>query len=343
MVSPFSLSEWAKFNLKHMSDRSAHTHTPKMFYLKSTLGAFIELILLFWGCATVKTAATFNDRPIIGILAQDTNSPYGKTYISATYVKFMEQAGARVVPIRGGQPLEYYGQMVNYTNGILIPGGSVNLNTSLLGRSARIIYDLVIQANDRGDYYPLWGTCMGFQVLCFLTQGENLLKGTDSNNASWPLNFTSGFRKSRMFGYAPEEIIQILAQQPVTQNEHSYSILLPDFENSKLSKFFSKLSTNLDRKGKEFISTVEAKNYPIYGVQWHPEKNNFNWNPNYVINHNRDAVKVSQYMSDFFVNESRKNLHKFPTVHDEAVNMIQNFKRVYYPDNTFFDFYFPDL
>ena len=29
---------------------------------------------------------------------------------------------------------------------------------------------------------------------------------------------------------------------------------------------------NKDRNGKIFISTIEARNYPFYGVQWHPER-----------------------------------------------------------------------
>lgn len=297
---------------------------------------------MFLICACVDGAEPLNNRPIIGILAQDTISKYGKTYIPATYVKYMEQAGARVVPIKGGQSQEYYSKMVNYTNGILIPGGAVDFATSLIGRSAKIVYDLALQLNDKGDYYPIWGTCMGFQLLCYVTQGDNLLKPTDSNNASWPLNFTSEAKLSRMYGTAPIEIQKILLTEPVTQNQHSYSILTPDFENSKLSKFFFKLSTNTDRKGVEFISSVEAKNYPIYGTQWHPEKNSFNWNPNYIINHDSNAVLVGQYMANFFVKEARKSQHTFPSSLVEAANLIQNYNRVYFPDGTFMENFYID-
>ena len=46
-----------------------------------------------------------------------------------------------------------------------------------------------------------------------------------------------------------------------------------------------------------------AFKYPIYGTQWHPEKNAFNWNPHYVINHSAHAVRVAQYFANFFVSE----------------------------------------
>ena len=32
------------------------------------------------------------------------------------------------------------------------------------------------------------------------------------------------------------------------------------------------LAVNADRKGSEYVSAAEALSYPIYGLQWHPEK-----------------------------------------------------------------------
>lgn len=53
-----------------------------------------------------KSNIVLNDRPVIGVLAQEIsrhlNTKYPgeyKSYIAASYVKFAEGAGARVVPI----------------------------------------------------------------------------------------------------------------------------------------------------------------------------------------------------------------------------------------------------
>lgn len=35
---------------------------------------------------------------------------------------------------------------------------------------------------------------------------------------------------------------------------------------------FDVLSVNDDKKGRTFVSTIEGKKLPFYGVQWHPEK-----------------------------------------------------------------------
>ena len=76
-----------------------------------------------------------NDRPIIGILAQDCN-PYfppeicNSSYISASYIKQIEAGGARVVPVLINQEQEYYKTIFDSTNGILLPGGDVSLSHS---------------------------------------------------------------------------------------------------------------------------------------------------------------------------------------------------------------------
>jgi gamma-glutamyl hydrolase len=62
----------------------------------STVPVFV-LIFCFFSCGTA-----LNERPIIGILAVDTSgsfAEYGRMYLAASYVKFIESAGARVVPI----------------------------------------------------------------------------------------------------------------------------------------------------------------------------------------------------------------------------------------------------
>ena len=46
-------------------------------------------------------------------------------------------------------------------------------------------------------------------------------------------------------------------------------------ENPALKAFFSVLSLSLDKGGLPYISTVEARDYPITATQWHPEKNQF--------------------------------------------------------------------
>jgi hypothetical protein len=39
------------------------------------------------------------------------------------------------------------------------------------------------------------------------------------------------------------------------------------------------IHNRLGRAGKAFVSSIEGKSIPVYATQWHPEKNQFEWNP----------------------------------------------------------------
>ena len=43
-------------------------------------------------------------------------------------------------------------------------------------------------------------------------------------------------------------------------------------KHKNLDNFYKIVSWSPDRKGKKFVSTIEGRYYPFYGVQWHPER-----------------------------------------------------------------------
>lgn len=51
-----------------------------------------------------------------------------------------------------------------------------------------------------------------------------------------------------------------------------------------------------------------AFRYPIYAVQWHPERSPYEWKLTKEIPHSSEAIKVSWYLADFFVNEGMLGL-----------------------------------
>ena len=51
---------------------------------------------------------------------------------------------------------------------------------------------VMFQANERGDYFPLWGTCLGFEQLIYFKGGKSVLAHTNTSGVSLPLNFTAG-------------------------------------------------------------------------------------------------------------------------------------------------------
>jgi len=280
-----------------------------------------------------------NDWPIIGLFSQPSSSSNaacgGKcTYIAASYVKYLESAGARVVPV------DYYASnatldhLFSSLNGFFFPGGSAGFPAQ-----AQYIFDKTVAANKAGDFSPLWGTCMGFQwLLIAASRDQNILDPKsgqmDAYNLSIPLDFTADARSSRLFSAASDDIFSILGKETVTMNNHHYGIWTEHFKTtSSVSSFFKVLSTNADRNGDEFISTMEAFDYPIYGSQWHPEKNPYEWGktdgiPNEAINHSYNAIQIAQFAANFFVQEARKSTHKFVSSDEEDAALIENYKAV---------------
>ena len=76
----------------------------------------------------------------------------------------------------------------------------------------------------------------------------------------------------------------------------------------------------------EFIALLEAKNYPIWGSQFHPEKNPYEWTRKYDnIPHSKNAVEAASFFANYFVEQTRQNHHKFESREVEEEYLIYNF------------------
>lgn len=289
-----------------------------------------------------------NNWPIVAVFTLPSHSSQGSckgdcVSMAASYVKYLESAGARVVPVNYNAPTEELDTLFDSVNGWFFTGGGASLPPS-----AKHIWQKVKTAKDSGDYLPLWGTCLGFEWLLKLATNDTLkLDPLDAENISLSLNLTSDASSSELFGEAPTNILEILQRDAVTMNNHHYGGAVSTFnKNKELNGFFNLLSSNLDRKGVEFASTIEAKEYPIFGTQWHPEKNNFEWQkvgsrPYEGINHSRNAVAVSQYTADFFVSRARLSNHSFADPEKEKAALIWNYAPVATTGDFVQTYYFP--
>ncbi|KAG8574281.1 hypothetical protein GDO81_009124 [Engystomops pustulosus] len=158
----------------------------------------------------------------------------------------------------------------------------------------------------------------------------DLLSSTSAENISLPLILTDEVSSSKMLGNAPLKLLQAVSQENITANFHHFGITPKAFlGNKKLSTFYRILSTNHDQNGVEFVSTIEARDYPIYAVQWHPEVNRFQWRSDLAFPHSANAIWISQYLANFFVNEARKNPNHFSNPKEEESSLIYNWPVTY--------------
>ena len=262
----------------------------------------------------------FGGSPVIGIISQpriSSETEETEYVIAASYVKWVESAGARVMPIPWDATVEMAEAIFPQINGLLLIGGN-----SILPKVARVFWDLANQTNANGGFFPIWGTCLGFEYLLMLASGEDefiMQGGYKSHNLSCPVDLVHD-NPSEL--YAKPIIREIVTEQPVTMNNHEFGISPEHFEqHPRLVDCFRITSVNTDTlTNKRFVSTIESQQphlYPYYGVQYHPEKNAYEYGteegtntPFENINHSADAVYFSFHLASFFVSLARKNLIK---------------------------------
>lgn len=111
-----------------------------------------------------------------------------------------------------------------------------------------------------------------------------------------------------------------------------------------LNKFWNPIAVNEDEHNVTFISIIEAKDYPFVGLQFHPEKNSYEWKQNDP--HSWSAIYSARCFYDWFVNESRKNKHKYANKSVFENELIYNHPATYVGKfNSFYEqvYFFNDL
>jgi gamma-glutamyl hydrolase len=289
-------------------------------------------VLFLIGVLGMAAAATMNDRPVIGILSQPVEpivERFGTSYIAASYVKYLESGGARVVPIPFTLPYQAMEQLLAQLNGVLLPGGGSDMSVPSPYRTAvETVWAYVTKANAAGDYFPLWGTCQGFEQIAVLAAGNvSVLSRFDAENISLPLTAVAA---GRMYAHAPAVVETLLTTLPVTMNNHQWGVSPADFEAYHLDTAgYRVLTTSEDRGGNLFVSSMEHQKMPIFGSQFHPEKPSFEWWSAEAINHSAEAVEANRWFNFFFVNQCRLNLHRFSSSGSLEKQLIYNVAPVY--------------
>lgn len=87
---------------------------------------------------------------------------------------------------------------------------------------------------------------------------------------------------------------------------HELGVIPSDYKhNPSLNEFFKiggtsvNATSRLDKNAAKYIAIVEAKDYPIYGVQFHPEYAIFEWEFN--SNRSKESYEINSHFSKFFV------------------------------------------
>lgn len=77
---------------------------------------------------------------------------------------------------------------------VLFPGGAVYFNnTNGYGDAGEHIINIAKEINDNGTFFPVWGTCLGMELLVLKTANNTETRfNCRSKNQALPLEFKEG-------------------------------------------------------------------------------------------------------------------------------------------------------
>ena len=146
---------------------------------------------------------------------------------------------------------------MDHINGVLFIGGALNYIDEVTyewkpyAHTVNTIFEKAKSLNDNGVHFPIWGICMGHQLLMFLTSRNiELFSRTNSYGSINKLQFRFKEKsESKLFSDFSNESLYFSQIQNVTTNFNNWELLTEDFLSDKLpfSKFYKLLVTSIDR------------------------------------------------------------------------------------------------
>jgi gamma-glutamyl hydrolase len=200
----------------------------------------------------------------------------GRAFISESTVRWFAERGVDVVEIPYTVRASTVPVYMRKIHGLYLHGGPEY--NSVYMATARRFLEEAVKANQRGQYFPVWGTCHGFQTM-MMVFGGMVLDGTDLDEFdALDAHMTSlkvmpsARHTSRIFRAVDDGFLRYLTREChiLFANEHG---ITPRtfYSNRAISSMFRLLATARDARGKEMVAMVEARRFPFYGTQFHPE------------------------------------------------------------------------
>jgi len=305
---------------------------------------------VFIVCALLCCCVFAGRHHAVGILTKPVSDedPTKGSFVGATIVRYLQEQGLYVVPLRYDMDSTSLAKLLPNLAGVLFTGGG---NDLIPGKpyyeTAKAVFQYAVSEGDNNRPFPIFGVCLGYELLSILAADDTsvLDTGFDSYDYPLPLKFTSEAASSAMFGDAPTSLLSALEKKNITLNDHECGISPNTFAtNAKLKKMFKVLSTNTDRRGKPFVSTIEARDvahYPFFATQWHPECASWLCFQNYETFNDVDGMDAALQVMRPFAQAARNSGHAYSTAEELYKARIENYPSEYDVEDGSITWYFP--
>jgi gamma-glutamyl-gamma-aminobutyrate hydrolase PuuD len=234
-----------------------------------------------------------------------------ESYIDNRYLEWVEMSGATAVVI--SYMVDDVDVYLNSVQGVVLCGGGVENKkthtTAQYEKYSRLCQRIYAFAAAK-PYYPLWGTCLGFEFLCMMGSGDPLafepanIQKAEKNTLS-TLQFTGPSKLRALF---TEAELEEMATTPFCAHVHRYGFLIDAPHTKRMQRFLNIISVDRTDDGAEYVNMVEFKTKPFYGAIWHPEKLSAD-HRSFPL-----SLAVAEKFSRFFKAECAKNKMKVTPV-----------------------------
>jgi len=313
------------------------------------------------------TSKNVNNKPVIGILTLPMsnwfidniihNSKNIKSYLPTAYVRWIENSGARIVPLQYTLVKPLLVSELMQVNGVIICGenGSINYlhedvnidnETIRWMKAAFTIFEFAKKENHQNRHFPLLGIGTGYEELFFMATKpnyyeklsiENSMKFSENEKPSNELVILSDKTLEPLkLTKTPGDFVSYISDKTWSKTKVCYNTAglalnvkaFPDFLEINAKSKNSKHNT-------EYATIYSFKEMPFYGFSFHPEAVHYEWSE-LEINKNI-ALDFSKKTSMFFVDECRKNfaklLSKKTLIYNYTLYSPDKVLKILYPEN----------
>ena len=271
-------------------------------------------------------------KPVIGIYGvvspSDDYINYNKETLDEALVRWLEDEGAKIILIHHWYSHEILDEITSKINGILLPGVLRKKNSldNLWESNAKYLINKSIEKK-----IPIIGICRGFLLLSSIIGNNMNILSLYNNKRAFNVEIIPESFKAKLFSLFQPKNFEEMKNLLTTPFYHIRGIIPEDFKKNKiLNENFIITSYGYDKNGKKFVGSIESKNmnkFQIYGLQFHPEKAPYIRHPRYKNKQTNDTIQRSQLIALFFVNECKKNNHKFSENDFQKFDFIDTYNR----------------
>jgi len=210
-------------------------------------------------------------------------------------------------------------------------------------KRAAFIFNYAIHLNDKGIHFPVYGICQGHEVITMAVAGHHhVIDHFRHPGQLDTVNIIETGKESRMWKDMSDEIAVFMREEKSVFYNHRFGFNMSLLEeDEKLNEFFIITAKGTDDNGKEFIAAMEAKEYPVYTVQYHPERVLSESKNKSVFSHPEEAIEAILHQGKIFIDEARKNKQRFVSEAVKELFLLDNHEHLYinvtWPKTFFYD------